>query len=801
MKNKFLQQILSSLYPLLVLEDIISHKTRFFLQKIFGFVSILLLLASLFVTNEHVFTIRAVFCFSIFSWLWLFCVEAYFYSMYEYANEESTNLPFEVARILYYADNRDLTDGFLLSDFGDEVMKRLECTETEIKEFIRNRSACSCDYATLFKGGVNLFSFIKVLFDTDEALQTFLIKKNVRFKEFQGAFLFVLRKTEKNIDKERFWSRERLETIPAIGKNWAYGETFMLERFGRDLTTTLSSHFEGYRQMHQKTIKRLQSVLLKSKGANALVISEDEASRMDVISLFSSDIKDSKVLGGLSSKRVFLVDTNILIEHSNDKLSFERNFEDLLIEAHNAQNVILVFPFISSFFESVSKIGSDALSILRPFFLSSALHVIGLDSKEMFETYLSNNASILENFELVKTDVSDEEGIVHMLEEEVLLLEKQHRFFFSFLSLLTLKDGVKRYFDSFDTAKKAKDLILEAIPFSATLGSRYITAEIISSLIESKTGVPTSKPKKEEQQLLLHLEEKLHERIVGQDEAIKALSEAIRRSRAGISNPNRPIGSFLFLGSTGVGKTETTKALAQIFFGDENQISRFDCSEFAGTDGLARLIGFFGNESQGVLVRKIKEKPYGVVLLDEFEKASHEVHNLFLQILDEGEFSDVKGHKINARNILFIATSNAGSEMLFALKDTEKDQASKKEKIVASIIQEGIFKPELINRFDAVVLFHPLDDSHLKDIVTLSLRKLQERLKEKSVLLQISDELVAYLMSKGTDTSFGARPINRAIQDEVEQLVATKLIDGSIQQGNSVSFIVDQNQKLDIQIL
>lgn len=800
MKNKFLQNLLAPVLPLLTLEDVISHRTRFFLQKLFGFLTILLFLASLFAWYEHIYVVRGVFCFSLFIWLWLFCIESYFYALYEYATEDARHISFEIARVLYYCDGRDLVLGFLLSDVGDEVMRRIEFTEADIKEFLRNKTVSTIDW-NAFDNKVTPNALAKAIYDSDKDFSTLLLKRNVSFKEFEHAFLFVIKELERKISLERFWSKEQLSSIEGIGKNWSFGETFLLERYGRDITNIASSHLAGYEGMHKKTIKKLESILLKSVGGNALIVSNDEASRRDVITIFASYIRDGKTIGSLLKKRVFLIDTNLLIENSSEKLSFERHLEDLLIQAHNAQNVILVIPFFSSFLQSTRNIGSDALAVLRPYFLSPLLHIIALDDANLFEKELSSNASIMENFELLRTDISDEAGIIHMLEEEVFSIEQHHHMFFSYLSLTAIVSGAKRYFDVFDSAEKAKDLLEESIPFSALKGSRIVTREIISALIESKTGVPISRPTGEEQDKLLHLEDELHKRIIGQDEAVKALAQAVRRNRSGIQNPNRPIGSFLFLGSTGVGKTETTKALANIFFKDEQNITRFDMSEYSGSDGLSKLIGFFGNDSVGVLVQKIKEKPYGVVLLDEFEKANQEVHNLFLQILDEGSFSDSSGHKINARNILFIATSNAGSDMLFELTKQNENILSHKEEIVSSIIKSGIFKPELLNRFDGVILFHPLKEEHLRQIASLVVEGLAKRLKEKSILLKPSEDLINFLLQKGSDPKFGARPMMRAVQDEVEELIAKGIIEGKILAGSEVAFRVDQNQKLDIQIV
>jgi len=240
------------------------------------------------------------------------------------------------------------------------------------------------------------------------------------------------------------------------------------------------------------------------------------------------------------------------------------------------------------------------------------------------------------------------------------------------------------------------------------------------------------------------------------------------------------------LGPTGVGKTETTKALSEAFFGKDASVMRLDMSEYHSYDSLPRLLGSFEEGKSGILTSMLREHPYGVLLLDEFEKTSKEVMNLFLQILDEGMFSDSTGKKVNARNCVIIATSNAGSDMIWESIKSGQNLADQKDKIVNEIIKEGIFKPELLNRFDGVILFHPLNETHLKSVATLMLKQLQGRLQEKGIELVVNEALINFLVRRGSDPKFGARPINRAIQEKVEEVIAEKMIKGEISAGSKV---------------
>ena len=257
----------------------------------------------------------------------------------------------------------------------------------------------------------------------------------------------------------------------------------------------------------------------------------------------------------------------------------------------------------------------------------------------------------------------------------------------------------------------------------------------------------------------------------------------MRRSRSGVRSMKRPIGSFLFIGPTGVGKTETAKTLADVFFGNEAQMQRIDMSEYRGVDALERLIGSQTTGQVGTLTKIIKENPYGVLLLDEFEKTNPNIHDLFLQILDEGYYSDMRGKKVNARNIIFIATSNAGSELIWEYMDKGVNLVDAKDDIVNHLINTGKFKPEFLNRFDAVVLFHPLELEHIEKIAGLMLVGLAKRLKKRGLDLQTTPELVKFIAKKGYDRVFGARPMTRYIQENIEQLIADKIIKGEIVQG------------------
>jgi len=279
----------------------------------------------------------------------------------------------------------------------------------------------------------------------------------------------------------------------------------------------------------------------------------------------------------------------------------------------------------------------------------------------------------------------------------------------------------------------------------------------------------------------------MHKRVVGQEEALRVLAEALRRLRSGLASRKRPIGAFLFLGPTGVGKTETAKALAEVYFGGEEAMRRFDMSEYRGEDALEKLIGSAASSTHGVLTERIHERPFSLLLFDEFEKASPDVLNLFLQILDEGFYSDPRGFRVSLRETMIIATSNAGANLIWDLVSAGKDPTVEKETIINEVRKNGMFSPELLNRFDAVVVYRPLSREDLKKIAALMLNEVAARLKEKDIFFEITPELVERITQIGYDPVFGARPMRRMISEKIESVIARRILRDELRRGSALS--------------
>jgi len=310
-----------------------------------------------------------------------------------------------------------------------------------------------------------------------------------------------------------------------------------------------------------------------------------------------------------------------------------------------------------------------------------------------------------------------------------------------------------------------------------------VDEEEIAQVVANWTGIPVSRLMESEKQKLVHMEERLHQRVVGQDEAVKAVSNAVRRSRAGLQDPNRPIGSFIFLGPTGVGKTELAKALAEFLFDDERAMVRIDMSEYQEKHTVSRLIGappgYVGYEEGGQLTEAVRRRPYSVILFDEIEKAHSEVFNVLLQVLDDGRLTDGQGRTVDFKNTVIIMTSNAGSELwMNGGKVVSRDAVNR--------VLQNTFKPEFLNRLDEIVVFHSLTKEDLKQIVDIQLKHVRDLLIQRGLMLDITPKAIEFLVETGTDIEFGARPLKRAIQHELQDPLAMEILNGKYVQGDTI---------------
>ena len=806
----------SRLYPIVVLDRILSHRARHIIHGAIDSVLVILTIVAggLYAVNYWKFfnpeLTQTAFSFApriaglalilLSILLVVYLLEVFFRFLYfregliswrtKGRGHETDVLSFYVLKVLHNTNNGDVTKSFLHSSVGARILLRCGIPDSARKEFLSRRSGKIFD-APLPIDPQKVFglrSLALFLVSQDEELREFLFKENVREGDFIGASEWVIREHDDAKARERWWSRERLAAVPGIGKDWSYGEIYTLSHYAREVLENYSEHASALSAKDEHEVREIERVLLRAQEANALLVGEKGAGTIDIIYDFAQKIRNGSIRPELEHKKVFMLNTDTLISSIQGKEEFENEFLTILNEATRAENIIIVLPDLPSFITTARNIGSDIVTLLDPYLVSPKLQIIAVSDVDSFHNTLEQNAALMTRFEKVAvTDPSSEEMIV-ILERVAEGLEAKNKTFFTYSAIEEAFQSAENYLPDGVLPDKAIDLLVEVIPQIEEQKEFFVKRSDILALITRKTKIPVGEIKDGERAKLINLERFLHMRVVGQDEAVSLVSNAMRRARAGVRNMKRPIGSFLFLGPTGVGKTETAKALAEAFFGDDGAISRFDMSEYQTADALKRLIGNFEGEQVGMLTKVLKAKPYSVLLLDEFEKTNKEVLDLFLQVLDEGFFSDMRGKRVNARNVIIIATSNAGSDLIWEAGKNGGHLMDMKDDIVNTIIERGIFKPELLNRFDAVVLFHPLDVSHLSQIARVMLEKLKKRLHERGIDLVVTDDLVNAVIRHGTDPSFGARPMNRAIQEQVEQVIADKLVRGEIKEGSRVEF-------------
>lgn len=724
----------------------------------------------------------------------------------EKEKEDGLMITFEAAHFVLSSPQMDPVLALGESVAGLTGFYRLGLSKKELLDFIKNRlkpiQVADLSIADLpapstswqaggdAKSVLSLEKIASALVAFDRDFSIFLASRRIAPEDFVGAISWGEHISNLIRRESRWFSRDNLGRLPGIGKDWAYGETPTLWKFASPISNTSTyADAPNILAVRRKEVEELEKILVRVRGANALMVADTDEEAMSIISALGLMIADGSSMQELQHKQIYVLDYVTLISATKEKSLFEAKLSSALSESVRAGNIILAVKDFPDLLAAAKELGSDVFGIFEYYFGSSEIHIVATANVSSFHATIENNNALMRHFEKVLIKGTGGDSVLNYLKDEALRIESETKVWFLYQALREAAESAERFFFGSDLEDKAADLLLEAAGEAKTGGTKIIGREDIMRTVEAKTGIPRETAGKgNDNSVLLNLEKILSARLVGQEEGVKAVGSAMRRARAGISNPNRPMGSFLFLGPTGVGKTEMTKALADAFFGGESSILRLDMSEYRTGDALERLIGNFAIGKPGVLSSMLRDKPYGVLLLDEFEKTSKEVLDLFLQILDEGVFSDMSGKKVNARNLIIIATSNAGSNMIWDLVKQGGETALDKDKIITAIIDQGIFKPELINRFDGVVVFHPLNRTHLTKIADLMLKKLNKRLSDKGLELGVTPELINALVEKGTDPTFGARPMNRAIQDKVETFVANKMLEGTASPGTKIVF-------------
>lgn len=577
-----------------------------------------------------------------------------------------------------------------------------------------------------------------------------------------------------------------------IAQDWTSGYTPFLRNFVQDLTEVVRGA-GGLRIVGRDAeIAQLEQTLAKNRGHNVLLVGQPGIGKETLILGLAEQFARGRVGQGLAYQHLLQLDIGAVLAGVSDRGEIESRLLQIFSEASRAGNAILVIPDVHLLVGGGERVaGVDATELLVQILQSPAIRVIATTTPGELQSRIASQSSLIGLFERLDVAEPAPEAVVEILQNAVLAHEVETQGFFTFAALKEISTIARRYAKDQPAPENALNLLAEMASHVSASGERLVTPEVVRQVLSTKLQVPLDVAGGGERDKLVSLETDLRQTVVAQDEAISALASALRRARSGLSSGKRPIASMLFLGPTGVGKTETAKALARVYFGGEDRMIRFDMSEYSQPDSLVRLIGApgaNGTKVGGLLADAVHDRPFSLVLLDEFEKAHPQILNLFLQILDDGRLTDGTGRVVDFTNTIIIATSNAGAELIRQSIAAGEDQETRRKHLLDALQTQGIYKPELLNRFDGVVAFQPLAAEHVRAIVELMLGQLAAKLlAEQQMTITFAPDLVDALATGGFDPQFGARPVRRLIQDKVETFLANAILAGTVQKGSTLT--------------
>jgi len=675
-------------------------------------------------------------------------------------------------------------------------------------------------------------------------------------RDEHGIASSVLREMGANLEQARRTAAQvaqQTSANPRPARKAREKDTPLIEQLGVDLTTLAEEGKLDPVIGRQKEIERVIQILSRRTKNNPALIGEPGVGKTAIVEGLAQRIVAGKTPGPLLKRRVVQLDVGSLVAGTMYRGQFEERLKKVIHEIRDSRHILFIDELHMLVGAGAAGSQVDAANILKPALARGELQCIGATTSQEYRKHIESDAALERRFQPVTVEEPTVDETIAILRGIRERYEEHHRVDITDDAIEAAAQLGARYISDRYLPDKAIDLIDEAasrtrmykslegrlpsgaVPEEAqppTLDPEHwkearslhdleqagetseqlnlgwpghrkrpkVTAEDIAEMVSMWTGIPIARLATEESERLLHMEEALHQRIVGQDEPISIIARAVRRARAGLKDPKRPIGSFIFLGPTGVGKTELAKALAEFMFGSEDSLMQLDMSEFMERHTVSRLVGappgYIGYEEAGQLTESVRRRPYSVVLFDEVEKAHPEAFNMLLQIMEDGHLSDAKGRKVDFRNTIIIMTSNVGAEQLaresmlgFQVpRDEAKTEEDEYERMREKVLDQlkRTFRPEFLNRVDAVVVFRSLNKTQIRQIVDLELDKVRQRLADHRLALEVTDEAKSFLAERGYEPQFGARPLRRVIQQMVEDALSEGLLAGEFQEGDTV---------------
>ena len=671
-------------------------------------------------------------------------------------------------------------------------------------------------------------------------------------------------------ETQRILNQSTPTTSGLGGRTTTATRTPTLDQLGIDLTAAARANKLDPVIGRDKEIQRVIQILSRRTKNNPVLMGEPGVGKTAIVEALAQRIASGDIPEPLQGKRMVTLDMGALVAGTKYRGEFEERLKKVIEEIKSSGNCVLFIDEMHTIVGAGAAEGAvDAANILKPSLARGELQCIGATTMDDYRKHVERDPALERRFQPVQVEEPTVEQTIDILLGIKGRYEEHHQVDITDEAVATAANLSARFIADRFLPDKAIDLIDEAgsrvrlrsgttplsvqevtkvldnvrkekdeaigaqqYEYAAELRERevrltekmdgleqewheeqtqersVVTTEDIAEVVSMWTGIPVTRLALEETERLLHMEEGIHKRIIGQDEAIVGISKAVRRARAGLKDPRRPIGAFLFLGPTGVGKTELVRALAEFMFGSEESMIRLDMSEFQERHTVARLIGappgYIGYEEGGQLTETVRRKSYCTILLDEIEKAHHEVFNILLQIFDDGHLSDAKGRRVDFRNCIVVMTSNLGSDLIkretalgFSIKSDEaQSEKQAYERMKDKVLNEvkKFFRPEFLNRVDASMVFHALTESDILAIVDLMMEQVRKELSEKNIGLEATDAAKQYLAEKGYDPNFGARPLRRLIQDAVEDKLSEELLGGKLQSGDVAILDVEDGE-------
>ena len=639
-----------------------------------------------------------------------------------------------------------------------------------------------------------------------------------------------------------------------------------LNQYGKNLTALAKESKLDPVIGRKNEIQRIIEILSRRTKNNPVLIGEPGVGKTAVVEGLAQMIVDNKVPEILKNKKVVSLDMSAMIAGAKYRGDFEERLKNVLQEIKKAGNIILFIDEMHTIIGAGAAEGAmDAANILKPLLSRGEIQIIGATTLNEYRKHIEKDAALERRFQTVIVDEPTTEDTVKILRGLKDKYEAHHKVKITDEAIKAAVDLSERYINDRFLPDKAIDLIDEAcskiklrtvtMPKNildmenkiekvskekeeAIISQSFekaaklrdeekelkdkvnkarenwkkkeenkeasVNAEDIANVVSAWTKIPVTKLTKTESEKLKNLDLELKKRVIGQDDAVEALARAIKRARVGLQNENRPIGSFMFLGPTGVGKTELTKALAENLFGNENQLIRLDMSEFMEAHSVSKLIGsppgYVGYDEGGQLTEQVRRKPYSIVLFDEIEKAHPDVFNMLLQILDDGRLTDSTGRTVSFKNTVIIMTSNAGARNIVEhhsigfmnKEDSKKDYEKTRDEVMAEL--KKIFRPEFLNRLDDIIVFKKLSNESIEKITKIMLDEFIKRLEKKNIKVDVSDDVIKYISKVGFDDTYGARPLRRAIQSKIEDKFAEEMLDGNIKEDSNVKIDLNDDK-------